>query len=222
MAGGRGRRGKKQGVKRPFNISKHRSRYGGAGLRQPVQYFKRTVMKEGAISYDPVTGGGGGLMFRLSDVPNHTEFTNLYDQYKIKAVKVKIVPRANVYPGNDPTSAIQLWNSQFFTAIDYDSAIDFSDLDSLLQYQNCKMTRSTQIHKRYLKPRVRSAVQIAGGLAPAFGNSATRNQWLDCANDAITHYGLLWYAQPQFTSGEDLITKCDLVVTYYMAFKNVR
>lgn len=186
------------------------------GLRQPVNYFKRTVYAPGQIVCDASTETTGAIVFSLAQVPNHTEFTSLYDQYKISAVKVKIVPRFNVTTPADATG-LYPYNGQLFTAIDYDDS-GVSTTSDLLQYQNCKMTRLTNLHQRYFKPRARQILQNITGSADA---RAPYKGYIDSADDQVIHYALKW-AIPQFTTSAETIIKFDVITTYYLAMKNVR
>lgn len=176
------------------------------GLRQPVQYFKRATYKINAIT---ATSGGPSFVdftFQLADVPNHTEFTALYDQYCIKGVKMEFIPRFNVANLGDTIP-------ELFSIVDYDGSAPSTE-PGFLQYQNLKMTRGTQIHKRYLKPAV--LPQVFQGVTT--GYSIKKNQWIDSADDALPHYGVSTWLP---TSGANN-PSWDLKVTYYLAFKNVR
>lgn len=189
------------------------------GLRQPVQYFKRVVYGQGQIVVDPTVETNGAIVFSLAQVPNHTEFTSLYDQYKISAVKVRIMPRFNsVEPSDAGTSGLFPYNGQLFTAIDYDDS-GISSVNDILQYQNCKTTRLTSIHQRYFKPAARGIVQDITGAATA---RMPIKGFIDSADDQVLHY-CLKYSIPQFTNAaESALLKFDVITTYYLAMKNVR
>lgn len=189
------------------------------GLRQPVQYFKRVEYNPGQIVVDATSDNVGAIVFSLAQVPSYTEFTSLYDQYKISAVKVKIVPRYNVSAfDNIQSAAATPYIPQVFTAIDYDDS-GVSTVSDLLQYQNCKMTRGNVIHQRYLKPRCRNILQNLNGTASA---RAPFRGWIDSADPEVIHYGLKWAIPPFATGPIEQTTKFDVVVEYYLAMKNVR
>jgi len=178
------------------------------GLIQPVQFFKRSVYLPGWSS----TGTSdvpGTFNFKLNDVPNVAEFTGLYDQYKINLVKFTIIPRGNT---SEVTTA---GNSMgVFSVIDYDSNTTPTSLDELLQYQNMRMTRSTQQHKRVFRPVARDAIVGSAGAI----TGGIYKGWLDCTNDNIPHYAIKYWFQA-LPSG---IQQYDLKIDYYLAFKNVR
>lgn len=207
------RRGKY--AKRSFNIRKPRS-----GLRQPVHYFKRTVVQEGAIVVDPTADAVGVIRFFLNELPNHTEFTSLYDQYMISGVNVKIVPRWN-YVSN--TTANVNWNGQLYSCLDYDDAVLPANLNTILQYQNVHMTRLTSVHKRFIKPKFNMLGANTGGVAPV-APIITRpvRGFIDCTWDETQH-NCIKFCIPQFATGVDIpVVKFDVIKTYYLKMKNVR
>jgi len=178
------------------------------GLIQPVQFFKRSVYLPG-WSATGTSDVPGSFVFKLSDIPSASEFTNLYDHYKINLVKWTIIPRGNT---SDVTTA---GNSMgVFTAIDYDSNTTPTSLDDLLEYQNMRMTRSTQQHKRVFRPLARDGII---GSASALVSGQYRG-WIDCTADTVPHYAIKYWFQALPTGTQQY----DLKVDYYLAFKNVR
>jgi len=178
------------------------------GIMQPVQYFKRSVYLPGWSSTG-TTDVPGAFIFRLNDVPNVAEFTGLYDQYKINLVKWTLIPR-----GNSSDVTTQGNSMGVFTALDYDSNVAPTALNDLLQYQNMRMTRSTQQHKRVFRPVARDALigsagAIVGGIYKG---------WIDCNVDNVPHYAIKYWFQA-LPSGTQ---QYDLKIDYYLAFKNVR
>lgn len=179
---------------------------------QPVQYFKRTryypaslTIASGATSYQ-------GVSFTLGDIPDVTDFTALYDQYKILALKVQWLPR-----GNSSDVANQGSISRMFSVIDRDDDATPSSIDQLCQYESLKVTPTTQVHKRYFKPSIRR--EIATGLGTT-GSEVANPQWIDVTNTNVKHYGLKLAIQGPTPVG--LSITYDAMVTFYMAFKNVR
>lgn len=172
-----------------------------------VHSFKRTVFNSGAVSGSTLNDVYGALSFNLSSVPNYTEFTALFDQYRIDAVKVTFMPRAN---------SAELGTNQgitkLFTVVDYDDAATPTAINELMQYENLKTTRSTDDHNRTLRPMLARAVYQAG--LTAYG---TGRGWVDCANPSVPHYGLR-YALQQLPAGNQ---SYDLKIKYYLSFKNV-
>jgi len=180
-------------------------------VKQPVQYFVRTAYLPGFYALAAGAGAvGAARQFNLSQVPNRTEFTNLYDQYQIKGVKISLIPRF--------TEALSTGTAQtignMWSCLDYDDASTPTSIDTLLQYQNVKRTRTNQVHSRFLKPAVAREV-FNTGIATAY--SPQKNVWLDCTSDTVEHYGIKFW----FDSTPAGVTY-DIVIKFYLAFKNVR
>lgn len=196
------KRGRKTRRKSVYTIRRRRP-------KQPIQYFTRTVYLPNY--YALLAGGpavGAGLNFRLSQVPNSSEFTTLYDQYKIKAVKCTLIPRFTEVP-------IGSTQGNMWSVLDYDDSSPPGNLDELLQRQNLKRTRMHQIHSRYLRPMVTQEV-YATGVATAY--APKRNVWLDCTNSDVEHYAVKFWFDARGTAP----VTYDLQLKYYLAFKNVR
>lgn len=195
-------------------------------LRQPIHYFKRKVYSQQVIaastdSFGIKTDGRVGFGFAIANIPQISEFLALYDQYCIKGVKVQIRPKHTsdelITQGG---AAFPSGNTGLLaTVIDYDDAGNPTDLATMLQYQNFKETRTNQVHTRYFKPKVNMAVFRSGTTATI--NSPKSNVWIDCsAPTDIAHYGLKVFVEAPAMPSTRI--ECDILTTYYLAFKNVR
>lgn len=174
-----------------------------------VHYFKRTAYYSGSISGSTVLDTFGATAFALNLCPNYTEFTTLFDMYKICAVKVSYMPRANSAEVGTNQGLVK-----FFTVVDYDDSNNPTSINELLQYESLKTTNTTKDHNRYLKPKLAKAL-YQSAVSTAYG--ATRG-WIDCENPGVPHYGLKYALQTLPTGNQSY----DVKVTYYLAFKNVR
>lgn len=174
-----------------------------------IHRFVRSQYYSGAVTSSTVMDTFGGVYFRLVDVPNSSEFTTLFDQYRIDKVKIRFMPRANSSEVGTNQGMIKL-----FTAVDYDDITTPTSIAELLQYQNCKVVPSTAITTRVLKPAFASQVYQS---ATSTGYGARRG-WLDCDNNAVQHFGIKWGLQ-QLPAGTQTF---DLHVQYHLSFKGVR
>lgn len=184
----------KKGARRPNKMR--------MGLRQPVQYFKRTVYLPAFVVSSTTANVGFTNTFALSDLPQASEFENLYDQYKIQAVSFKLYPRFNSVDQN-------LSGGRVWTVIDYDSTTLTTSINTLCQYQNVKCTNTAAIHSRYLKPKF--------NLTTGSANIPTRKNWIDMASTGVAYRGIIGVLEP--TSSP---VAYDCKMTYYLAMKNVR
>ena len=111
-------------------------------IRQPIQYFKRSTYLSGWTANSLTNDIFGNYYASLNQVPSVSDFTGLYDQFRINAVKITIIPRGNssdITPGSGSTSAAQ--SVGVFSVIDYDDDTNLASISQAMQYQNCKMTR---------------------------------------------------------------------------------
>lgn len=192
----------------------HRSsQFYGKRVRQPVQYFTRTAFFPGIFTATTSAPAPAVSQFRLSDVPTNTDFTSLYDQYQIKAIKYTLIPKFSNQPLEVGSGAAAGLLGNVWSVIDYDDALAPAAVTELLQYQNLKRTRMDKIHSRYLVPKVNTTV--GANVQPK------SKVWLDVATTTTPHHGIkLWFDAITGVSNTEI--KYDLTVKYYLAFKNVR
>jgi len=172
--------------------------------------FKRTQYVEKAIQVGTALPEKGQLDFQLQKLPASTEFTNLYDAYCIKMVKVSIIPRPN------SSELGQSGAPQVHSVIDLNDANGLAALNDYLQYDTYKSTRGLQTHVRIIRPRPAQAV-YNGALATGYANPY-KAMWIDTTSPAVQHYGLKYYISPIDTGGE-LSMFYDLKVTYYLSMR---
>lgn len=186
-------------------------------LRQPVQYFKRTQYIPNAISVAPNPVPGfrfGTYTFNMNGVPSVTDFTTLYDQYRIGFIKFQIIPKWNSVEMDPGTGNINN-ATNIMTVLDYDDSTTPASIDVMTQYQNLKMTRGGSAHKRAFVPR--QLVNVYRGPLVGDGHEVVKPKWNDMAYLDVTHYGLKWAIQENPNLGQQFDVKID----YYLAMKNV-
>lgn len=176
--------------------------------KNPVRFVKRhtdyfTVIVNG------VTGVLGAFNFTLASVPNYTEFTNLYDQYKISAISVCFYPRQTEVTTLLPADSAKA-NARFLSAIDYNDDTAPASFDAIREYESCKVTSCVEKHEVYIKE-------------PLFLNNSGQNVngWVSTANPSTRFYGLKYGCEPTLVSGANPFTY-QVECVFYMAFKNVK
>lgn len=180
--------------------------------RQVIHKFKRSVYIPNWVNTIPLSDTTFNFNPQLSDVPDHSDFTKLFDQYRISGATFKLIPRFNVV-GAEPAGVTPPPPSQVMTAFDYDGAGP-TTMNAILQYETLKTTRGMSVHTRFLKPAI---------LAMAYQNTVSTayvpkwNQFIDTVNDAVPHYGLYGLI-PQI----GMTYQYDLHATYHIQCKNVR
>lgn len=160
--------------------------------------------------------------FRLQDVPGYTDFTNMYDSYRLRAVKVNLIPVGNVSSSNtagNATGPAGNYAVRCFSAFDpnYDGGAGVTGagaVATIQEYQNCRWTPYNRIHKRYIKPKLQ--IDTGAGAASGYVNIAGKQPWIQCANAGIVHYGMPIVVDDSGFSAGSILYKVEC--TYYMQF----
>lgn len=159
--------------------------------------------------------------FQLTDLLNVSEYAGLYDQYKITGIAFRAVPKSLQIQGGTSGTTSVVGYGQVVTCLDFDDAANPSSKDELLQYQNAKVSRSSSIHKRYIKPRILDTVWVN---SVSSGYQSVAPGWIDMANTNLPHYGIkLWVDAPATAGGSSSSSiSYDVYATYYFLCKNTR
>lgn len=184
--------------------------------------------------WTPVTGGVPGIgqwnsavyQFQLNALPNYTEFTALFDEYKINAVKLTFVPA--FAGGLDPNTALTsvasggvfLETPRMYTLIDRDGDIQVSTENAMLENNNARIIRQpNQTFSIYIaKPNIQ--FEVATTALVGFAKAASKGgQWLDTANAGVVHHGC---AVGCHLEGSSASQKWQVIATYYMQFRHAK
>lgn len=161
------------------------------------------------ITADSTIATYGSFQFTLGDLPNSTEFTNLYDEYKIQKVVLTFIPGRNI----NTFSTNQLFG-QIAYVVDHDDAAVPTSSSTLFQYPSCKIKSVRSQFSVTINPKLASSVY--NGLTDAY---SARSQYVDCAYADVPHYGFKYYMSP---SGVSSTISYDIYARYYVSFKGVR
>lgn len=160
--------------------------------------------------------------FRLQDVPNYTEFTTLFDQYRIDKITFKMIPMCNVNQLTIASAGTFVNNPGIVgTVIDYDDANILSTLASFEQYANFRFQPvvSSKTIQRTFKPHIAVAA-FGGGVFTSYMNKGPT--WIDCNNATVAHYAIKIYLDGPDGTAPTAFQKFQLFATYYLSFRNVR
>jgi len=131
------------------------------------------------------TDGLYGLSFKLSDAPSYTQFTALFDEYRITAIKLYWLPCFSV----NTTAAAELTVPQLISAIDYDDASTPGSANVINAFDTLRVHGMlNKMYTRTLKPTVALATYTTSFV----GYAQRQDQWIDCNSPATTHYGIKW------------------------------
>lgn len=146
--------------------------------------------------------------FTIGNTPNSSDFTNLFDQYRILEAVVSFVPYVNSVPNGSANSPgiIGTW-------IDYDDASLPANLQEGQQYESYQRNSCTVPFVRVIKPR--SAVASYAG-ATANGYQNMYGQWQDSSNPNVQHYGLKLCIHNASYSTSTNVYEIEVTVTYQL------
>lgn len=183
-------------------------------IASKIHSFKRTV-NLGNIILSSLTETYGALLFKLSDVPSSTDFTNLFDRYRITGVSLKFFPQ---WTSNDlnPATTLSNINPQVYSVVDYTDSANPLSIAEMMEYGTFKMTRGSALHKRFIRPALLSSsyeTVTTSAYTPKW------KQWLTTDDPATPHY-CLKYAFDRAPSN----TACQVKIyaTYYIQCKDTK
>lgn len=210
-------------------------------LRNPetIYPFKRTTQlvvqldtTNGFVS-GATTGGGLGFGFTLTNllfqinsvklstsVPQSAEFTNLFDQFRISMVDIKMVWSCNLVNA----SAAGLFAPQLLCVVDnddYDSPLSNQEMfqrpDHWVVQMGANGNTNNVRHIRIRKPRIAQSAYQAG----ATSSYAITSPFVNAAYPNTEFYGAkLWFDRPVGSATN--IGYLTFYVDYYLEFKGVR
>lgn len=220
---GRGLRGVARRLPRAFRV-RPRRRVGRKKVANKVHTFVRYCDKN--TTYPDAngpnliveTGSDQNLAytFKLDNVVNPTDFTNLYDQYRINKVELMLEPLWD-QAGNG--SGLNQ-NRRIRVVRDYNDATPLTQEDDYLEYANCKsyFPWSKRGIKIVLYPKIANVVENVGGAASAYTLMNSNRVWLNIAEDEVPHFGL-----KIFIPGSMAPTSLQMFTVrakYWLSFKN--
>lgn len=181
---------------------------------RPQNYYFRRNFNCADIPLNS-SGVGGALSFSLNQLPNVTEFTQLFDQYRINKVVLKFLPVINQI--NVDANSNNMIVPFFYTVIDYDDGSAPTSGADLQQYASCKVVSANKPFTRVVIPRTSTPVYRSGVSAAYLSNNA--RQWIDCNYVDVPHYGVKYWGNPTYANNQ-IGYRVEGIM--YIAFKNVR
>lgn len=165
---------------------------------------------------------GGAMQFQLNQVLEHADMTQLFDKYKIKGVKVTIIPLGQ--PSTNATTS-PLADTNYPTiaiAVDNDDASLPSSWNQVAVKQDCKIKKLNNPVSVYIR-NPKMAKQIYDGATSAYSPGTG---FIDCNYSDVPHYGLKFYVRecplpiPPTVSGNGANVLFRIVTKFYLALKD--
>lgn len=168
-------------------------------LYKPVVTFKRTVQSGFDIVCDGINPSIGVFNFSLNDLPNSTEFSTLFQMYKIK--KVSFIWRPEYTELTDAALVSNAVNVNFNSAFD-PSGNTPTSVNDILQFETCKSTGITKEHKRSCMPYL-------------FMDGTTPSQCFVSTNSVSTNFWGISFGIPP--TGVAMTFRCTAIYTIICA-----
>lgn len=156
-------------------------------LKRQVHYFSRRVNLGSIVSVGLNTPTLTSLSFKLSNVPNVSEFGNLFDQYKLTYVKLMF--KLNQDPSAQ--TAVNAFYPTMYHCVDHDDISAPTSLDDMRQHGRTRM--SVLKPNRYTVIKVKPSVLYEVSRDASAGTTTVApkwRQWIDMAHTDTVHYGL--------------------------------
>jgi hypothetical protein len=171
--------------------------------RDKVHTFERTV-SVAFLNAPTAVDTFATYNFSLATLPNSTEYTTLFDQYRIAQITLTFQP-----------STLVATSSPLYSVIDYDDSNAPTSLNDLLQYDTLKTTMTGAYHIRTLNPRF--TLGAYSGTLTSYAN-APNDMWVDVASPGVQYYGvkICW---PAFTGATGTFS---VLGRYVVQFRNTR
>lgn len=184
----------------------------------PVTFGRTIDLGATSTDYGDIRIVGGAFQFRLSDCAGSTDFTNLFDQYKISGVKVRIW-----WTSTSSDSATRVPAPRMIYSVDEDDNEVPTDLNGFRQKNSVKVHQfgNGVPLQLYIKPRLAKSV-YNNSVSTAY--SSTRS-WVDCQNSNVPHYGLKFFLQDVWAPNDIAFLKAHMFrveTTYYIKAKGVQ
>lgn len=221
---------KRKAMRRPYRRRTYRKKARTTMTKAVKTNLMSCVRSYVAIPFTSTYPGSGwtyvNYTFSLGGVPGYTEFVNLFDQYRINAVKLTFLPQ---FTGNDFEDAVAnnassvpwIQNPRVHYCIDR-SGIQTGTINSeskMLEYSSARtVKRPFEPFSIYVKsPSVHlgtaTGVIIVGGAPKS-------KQWIDTDNYGIVHHGCA--IGMQIPGGATNTTYgYEVMIKLYMQFKSV-
>lgn len=190
-------------------------------------YGVYSLLSIGSSSNTLNSYASGAYTFRISDIPNVSEFGNLFDQYKITGVKLKFVYMSatqadyNENLGNyqNPQCTMLVWSDLDDVNLPTTSNAGWSAAQETGRVRaKCFPNVKNNTMSIYVRPKVSQAIVDSSGTVTARG---LNNPWLDGATALDAQYQgvkVLLQCPPNLYNQPLHVFKC--IATYYTIWRN--
>lgn len=158
------------------------------------------------------------ITFQLGDCPQYSTFTDLYDQFKILKVVMKLMPMCMQTVSEPVSTSGALTMNLLATVYDFSDDTPLSGVAAYEQYQTFKFQscNSQRAHTRIIRPAVALSTVAVGGAGNAVMFKAP---WQATNIPSVKYFGIKLFLG---AAGATTVTQVYYVqFLYYLAFKSV-
>jgi hypothetical protein len=174
----------------------------------------RITTQTGALlTVTPTSSQNPTYAFSLSDLDETSNFTGLFDQWRIDCVCFKLIPMQNAIglSTNSTTTTVTP-----YVVVDYDDNSAITSAGSARAFESCIIVPPGVECTRQFKPRIAMAAYT--GSFGGFANLA--DQWIDSASPGVLHYGIKLYI-PGATAAQTVLQSWTVEREYFLSFRKV-
>ena len=199
--------------KRPAKKRAKAMKRGRTNVRNGLVHVKKTIIDPRVL----VNANGtvfNSDTFELSDLPQYTNYTALYEEYRIDKIVYSFKALNNVAPTGLATAATTFHSlGMVHSIVDLNDAVAPVSIQTMMNDSSYKGNRSNVNHTRTFVPKWLNNV---GGAAAA----QSKTGWLNTDFPGVSHYSLKWAFEGGTASAPGLSYIIEPIVTYYVSFRN--
>jgi hypothetical protein len=169
----------------------------------PLQTFSVV----GGLSSAPV------ITFALNGVVGSSTLTQLFDLYKVDAIRLTLRANNNAAQVTDPTVSKLV---PIYWVIDYNDATPLTSAGQATEYDNCMVLSPGESGERTFCPMYNLVAQSNSGT----DYIARRGDWLDTSSDDILHYGCKFWI-PAGNGLQPLLQTWTVEIEYFFTFRQI-
>lgn len=149
-----------------------------------------------------------GLSWRLVDLPGSTEFTLLFDTYRITKIELTFRPCTNYGINNQYSTP-----SWYIVSVDFDNNTPQTTAQ-LREVDNAEICSAYKEKTIAFEPRA-SSIIAQGSAATGFAEAPALS-WIDCVSTTVNHYGVKFSSPAANSNG---IYVMDVTSRVFLEFK---
>lgn len=180
-------------------------------------FFKRTVINSYQIKNPNLTGNISGLnTFKLSDIPDYTDFTNLFEQYKFHKVKLTFK--------YDKAATTNATHPTFYVWKNNDTDLPLANITSnyVAQQANVKRYQFSDENREFqmsIYPYWLNRIYNTTATSGYTNNKATTSNYIDIRYFDVPHWGLAYFLPNVVGSNNPDVTLWTINVDVEYQFK---